>query len=152
MILKPTNIRVYTKSSRRGKRKSLFALTRTIQCCAHVIPRARLCLCQVFSGSERFEKVRHSNRISHHDLFTPRLSLIHGPPLTPVIPPYPSPPPPSPSWHRWRWVAPKSRSAPPGKVTAARASLGSHVLTISSRPLWNYANILVQFPWVWNTN
>ncbi|KAG7225086.1 hypothetical protein INR49_014542 [Caranx melampygus] len=67
--------------------------------------QARPCLCQAFSGSELYEKVRHSDRISQNDLFTPRLSLLNFPPLTPVTLST------IPSWHRWRWVAPKSHSA-----------------------------------------
>lgn len=117
---------LYMCKSNRRKNRALFALTRTTQCCVHMILQARLCLCQVFSGSEQHEKVRHSNRISQYDLFTPRLSLLHCPPLTPV-----RPPPSIPSWHRWRWVAPKSHSARRVGLQRAGAS-ASHVLTISS--------------------
>lgn len=74
---------------RKTEKNLLFSLTKKL--------RSYDILCQVFSGSKQHEKVRHTNRISQYDLSTPRLSLL------------PDCPPPIPSWHRWRWVAPKSR-------------------------------------------
>lgn len=120
MILKHKHpcVQYMCKSKRRnfrGEKKSLFALTRTTQCCVHMILQAWLCLCQVFSGSEQYEKVRHSNRISQYDLFTPRLSLLHCPPLTPVIPPPFPPGTVGAGWH------PRA-TRPEGRVTAAGAS------------------------------
>lgn len=44
----------------------------------HTILRSWLCLCQLFSGSKRYEKVGHSNRISQCDLSTPRLAILTG--------------------------------------------------------------------------
>lgn len=49
-----------------------------MQCCVHMILQSGLSPCQVFSGSEQNEKVRHSNRISQCDLFTPRFPLHHS--------------------------------------------------------------------------
>lgn len=101
--------------------KKMFSLTRTTQCCVHMILQAGLCLCQVFSGSEQYEKVRHSDRISQNDLFTPRLSLLDCPPLTLVN----SPPPPPPHTHSL--LAPLALGGtqeplgPAGRVTSAGA-------------------------------
>lgn len=91
----------HRRNIRKTEKNLLFALTKKLR--SYDILQARLCLCQVSSGSKQYEKVRHTNRISQYDLSTPRLSLL------------PRCPPPThthsiPSWHCWRWVAPKSHS------------------------------------------
>lgn len=112
----------------------IFTLTRTTQRYVHVILQARLRLCRLFAGSERFEKVRHSDSISSNDLFTPLFSFLCFPSFTLAITPSPS----IPSWHCRHRVAPKSYSGQGwwgwgGRVTATSSQfLGSHVLTISS--------------------
>ncbi len=140
MRLKYTNSLVYSictkateEDSEKKRKRSLFAMTRTTQCCVHMILQVWLCLCQVFPGSEQYEKVRHSNRISLYDLFTPRLSLSSTALPSPPFPPGTV----GAGWH------PRA-TRPAGRVTAPgpRLTCFNNFL----RPLRNYANILVQFP------
>lgn len=102
----------------------------------HILPAAQLSACINSSPSQLHEKVRRSNRISECDLSTPW-------------------PPPS-AFLLLAPVALGGTQEPPGPQGVGLRwwprGLGSHVLTISSRLLWNYANIFVQFPWVWGAN
>lgn len=111
MILKHTNTDVYIICAKPQK-KYQKNRKQTKELCSYDILQARLCLCQVFSGSKQYEKVRHTNRISQYDLSTPRLSLLpHCPP---------------PNLHSLLALlalgGTQEPLGPPGRVTAARAS------------------------------